>query len=221
MVDKICSHCGATILVGLKYCPGCLKGVSHRGNGANSAVAVAPDARGTWLERVGTKWHAIVDWFSPSANLYDLTYKPEALTSMSEAYTRVVCPKCLRPHRAPLNQSPSARVICHGCFLQFPASMAAEFRKGADLNCLHCGTSTFCTNGLRVNQCPNCQTRVERARDPEKVKLLALASFVLASILIGFIHAAATQTMGQFLVWLCIATVFTAVGFVVMVALGM
>jgi hypothetical protein len=99
--------------------------------------------------------------------------------------------------------------------------MAAEFRKGADLNCLNCGVTTFCVNGLKVNHCPNCNIQVERPRDPEKAKLIGLAGVIGFLIVTGFVHAAATQTMPQFLVWLCVGSVFTFFGFIAMVALGL
>lgn len=140
---------------------------------------------------------------------------------MSEGYTRVVCPKCLNAQRAPLNQPATARLICTSCFHQFPASMAAEYRKGADLNCFHCGVTTFCVNGLKVNQCPNCKIEVTRPRDPEMAKLFALAAVVISLVLIGFIHALATQTTSQFLIWLCIGSIFVFFGFVVLAALGL
>jgi len=231
-VEKICSHCGATILVGLQYCPSCLHSVGSQRKNPDQAVAVAiaPDAQGTRLERLQSKWDDFVSWLSFSSTPMPVgkddpsfAYKTgdAGATSMSEAYTRVVCPSCHRPNRAPLNQSQSGRVMCTSCFHQFPASLADEFRKGADLNCFHCGVITFCVNGLKVNQCPNCKTQVVRPRDPEKAKLIALAGVVASLLLIGFGHAVATQTTSQFLLWLVIGSIFTFLGFIVLIALGL
>jgi len=230
MVEKICSHCGSTILVGLQYCPSCLRVVRHSDQGAAQAVAVAPEAEGTWFERLQARWqdltHGINSYLTPMpvekddpAFAYNRS-KGIVTTTMSEGYTRVVCPKCLRPTRAPLNQSPSARFTCTACFHQFPANMAAEFRRGADLNCLNCGTITFCINGLKVNHCPNCRSQVDRPRDPEKAKLVLLVSVTSSLLMAGMLHAAVTQTMPQFLVWLAIGSVVAFFGFIAMVALG-
>lgn len=226
MSEKICSHCGATILVGLQYCPSCLRSVRTQGKGGQRAAAISTDE--TRLERFQAKWENLVSWFSPSATQIPLgkddpafAYrKPSGTASMSDAYTRIVCPKCQRPHRAPLNQAPTGRVMCHACFHQFPASMATEFRRGADLNCLHCGVTTFCVNGLKVNQCPNCKVDVTRPFDPERTKLIALAGTIGFLIFAGFCHSVATQTTPQFLGWLCVGTVFTFFGFIALVALG-
>ncbi|MGV3618008.1 MAG: hypothetical protein ACO1SV_22000 [Fimbriimonas sp.] len=219
MVERICRHCGATVLVGLQYCPGCLRPLRTGGEGRDSAVAM--EARESRLDRISTKWNEFVVWFTSGAATNPGVKEEVVTTTMSEGYTRVVCPKCQRPHRAPLNQSPSARFVCAGCFHQFPASMAAEFRKGADLNCFQCGVVTFCVNGLRANHCPNCKARVTRTRDPETAKLILLAAFFAVLILVGFGHSVATGTTPQFLLWLGIGTVFTFFGFIVMVALGL
>jgi len=228
MVEKICSHCGATVLVGLEYCPSCLRSVQSQDKGVGKKPAT--DAQETRLERLQSKWQAVAALFNPNATPQPVekddprfAYNKSggaATTSMSEGYTRVVCPKCLRAHKTPFNQSPSARVMCSACLHQFPASLAAEFRRGADLNCFHCGVTTFCVNGLKVNQCPNCHIPVKRPFDPEKSKLVAIAAVVASLLLIGFGHAVATQTTSQFLLWLCVGSVFTFFGFIAMVALG-
>lgn len=193
-------------------------------------MTVAPDALGTPLERIQSKWEDVAAWLSPSPTpnptekddprfAYKMpgTFAP---MSISEGYTRVVCPNCLRPQRASLDQSPSAMVMCDVCLHQFPGSFAAEFRKGADLECFQCGVTTFCVNGSNITHCPNCKTHAKKARDPEKARAILFLSVVAFLLLVGFSHAVVTHTTSQFLFWLCIASAFTFFGFITLVALG-
>lgn len=231
MGEKICRHCGATVLVGLQYCPSCLRSIRGKANrgGKGAAVATASDVNATRIEWLQARWEDFVSFFTPGAAAAVEKDDPRfaynkpgtvATMAMSEGYTRVVCPSCLRPHRAPLDQSPSARVMCNVCMHQFPASLAAEFRRGADLNCFHCGVTTFCVDGSKVHECPNCKMHVNRTIDPERTKLMTFAGVVGLLILAGFGHAVATQTTPQFLLWLCVGSVFTFFGFIALVALG-
>lgn len=231
MVEKICSHCGTPVLVELQYCPGCLRAVSQQNQDEPVAVmTVAPDAQGTRIERIQAKWDDFATWLTPGANPPpsekddpQFAYKmPSAFATMSmtAAYTRVVCPNCLRVQRAAADLPPSAMLTCDVCLHQFPGSFAAEFRKGADLECFQCGVTTFCVNGSNITHCPNCKVTVKKARDPEKAKIFAVLAFVGFAIFLGFSHAVATHTVPQFLLWFTVASVFTFVGFLTMVALG-
>ncbi len=232
MVEKICSHCGTTVLVGLQYCPGCLRALSNQDDRTEppAALTIAPDAKGTRLERLQSKWEDVATWIStssaPAPSEKDdprFAYKMangSMTMAISESYTRIVCPKCLRPQRASIDLPPSAMVMCDVCLHQFPASFAAEFRKGADLECYQCGITTFCVNGLKITHCPNCKTSAKKVRDPEKAKVIAFAAAVAFLLIAGFTHAVATQTTSQYLLWVCVASVFTFFGFLTLVALG-
>lgn len=228
MNEKICRHCGASLLVGLDYCPACLHPARDLPPTVDSVpkATVAPGADGTRWERFQDRWHEVIGWFDPrTANATDPDAGPSDQTStgtatISEAYTRIVCPKCQRANRAPADQAPSDRVLCRHCLHQFPAASASEFRRGADLNCYRCGVTIFCISGIKISQCPNCKNKVVRHRDPEKHRLFVMVTVVASAVTAGLLHAIATQTTSQFFLWLCIATVFTFFGFITMVALG-
>ena len=138
---------------------------------------------------------------------------------MSEGYTRVVCPKCLVAQQAPFDQPSGTINTCSSCRHEFPGAFAAEFRKGADLACFECNTTTFCITGLKVKRCPNCKSDFKK-RDPELAKITMVGIAIAVILLIAFGNAVATGNTSQFLMYLGMGSVFTFFGFITMVALG-
>ena len=261
-MEKVCRHCGATVLVGLEYCPGCLRAIEPKKGSASAAstpdselalrgapaisIRSAPpdlppgfrrDIKDNWLI-FSYNWKATrCAWFKkpepPIPPLVQRAFvrretpvqdyrepKAPANMALTLSYTRVVCPNCQRVQRGDVNLSPHDLVTCHACQHQFPGSFAAEFRKGADLQCYQCGVTTFCVSGLQHIVCPNCKSRAARA-DRESVPKPQAYVTLAALAFIGFLlHAIATHTAPQFFVGVCVVCIGSMVGFVTMVALG-
>jgi hypothetical protein len=232
-------------LVGLQYCPGCLRAIDGgRGKDHDAFTPEIGQEDGVGLDSfyldIEAKWANIVYplksafcWLfrlpepkspPPVPVVYRAQpsgpFRPMPSLALTAGYTRVVCPKCLGSQQAPLEIPPSEMIKCHACSHQFPGSCAAEFRKGADLQCVRCGVITFCISGLKITTCPNCRYSTERVTAKTRLKPKILAT-VAASIFVGFLaNAVMTQTTTQFIVGTCLAIVGTLVGFVTMVALG-
>lgn len=253
MFEKICSHCGTTLLVGLHYCPGCLRAIDrHESDSVELAVlGIEPEAADdatfgadsffldldrTWANLIfpiKAAYHRLRGWPEPSApadvpksyRVNDTRSpfgKPDSrpTLTLSAGYIRVICPKCLSALHAPLGFSPMEEVTCGVCSHEFPASFAAEFRTGADLECHRCGVTTFCVTGDQVTTCPNCRFSTEKVTAKTKIKLSVLAS-VAATVFLGlFTRAVMTQTTTHFIVGTCVAVIGSIIGFVTLVALG-
>lgn len=254
MIEKICSHCGTTLLVGLQYCPGCLRAIDGRvgkefadpaselvseptDDGAVGADSFFLDLETIWanlvfpLKSCYCRLLGLPEPYSPPA--IPVVYRggdkarfafkepsANATLSLSAGYTRVVCPKCLCAQQAPLDLSPSDVITCRACMHPFPGSFAAEFRKGADLECFRCGVTTFCVSGLRVTTCPNCRFSTQRVTAKTRIKPRVLATVAALVFLAFFANSIINKTTTHFLVGLCVAIVSSAVGFVTLVALG-
>src|SRR5476649_409416 len=126
MLEKICSYCGTTLLVGLHYCPGCLRAIDRgRGNegaeGANLAQLADGDASpgpDSFFYDLNTIWsnliypikalyHRLLGWPEPSLpSIVPTTYRTEGPRSTLH-----------HPNERPaLSLSPGfIRVICPNC----------------------------------------------------------------------------------------------------------
>ena len=255
MIEKICSHCGTTLLMGLQYCPGCLRVIQTRRSadmakpaaksqeindltpdGKLSMDSMITDFRVTWgnlvypikgqLSVVFKKPYPAEPPPMPSARRADeqhFGYREKNATAkmrFSEAYTRVVCPKCHRTQKRPLDQTPSDLITCINCSHPFPGSFAAEFRKGADLECFQCGVTTFCVSGLQLTVCPNCQSHSHGMVPRTRLKPKVLIAVFVGLFLLFFSGSVVTNTTPQFLTWAVLTFVGSAVGFVTLAALG-
>ena len=255
LIEKICSHCGATLLLGLRYCPGCLREIETRRveNLVISPADLDAETDAAPARRIGSDSmlpdlevslarafyplrSTLCLWFgrplpeappaiaasAPQDSAVFSAPEPHKLATMalSGSYTRVVCPKCLNAQRASIEVSPADVLTCRVCNHEFPGSFAAEFRKGADLECARCGVATFCVSGLAVTTCPNCKFSTQRVTARTRIKPKVLASIVALGLLGAFGHAIATQTTTQFIVAVCVICVGSAIGFVTMCALG-
>lgn len=242
-MEKLCSHCGTTLLVGLQYCPGCLRVIDSRRSSdlaplQPQRIDPAAEAR---ISDFDIAWD---HFFFPVKVAYHWIFRlpppyepppirtgfsgigPKKKSSdpnsmrLSLSYTRVVCPKCLRAYRGRADLSPADLITCEGCAHCFPGSFAAEFRKGADLECFRCGVTTFCVTGLQVTHCPNCRYDANATQVVPSMKLKVLATVASLLFIAFFFNALATRTTSQFFLGVCIACVSSVVGFVTMVALG-
>jgi len=253
MFEKICSNCGTTLLVGLQYCPGCLRAIdrgyegtveSFESNTPTDAAddgSVGSDSFFLDMERIWDNLIFPLKCFycrlvhqreplnpAPVPSAYrpkNTRYGPRDAKAhptlvLTPGYTRVVCPKCLSAQRASLDLSPSEVVTCRSCMHPFPGSFAAEFRKGADLECFRCGVTTFCVSGLKVTTCPNCRFGSQNVVAKTKIKAKFLAAVAVSVFLGFFAHAIITQTTTHFIVGTCVAIVGSFLGFVTLVALG-
>ena len=254
MIEKICGHCGTTLLMGLEYCPGCLRLIQNRTNSASNKASrsqeindLTPDGKLS-MDSMITDFH--VTWanlvYPIKAQLSVLLKRPypaepppmpsarraddqhfghreknaAAKMRFSEAYTRVVCPMCHRTQRRPLDQAPSDLITCINCSHPFPGSFAAEFRKGADLECFQCGVTTFCVSGLQLTTCPNCQSHSHGVVPRTRLKPKVLIAVFTLCFLLMFSGSIVTNTTPQFLIWAVLTFVGSAVGFVTLAALG-
>ena len=246
MSDKICSHCGATVLMGLQYCPTCLRAVENEvADSASIATlssqeSVNPEPQMSDLQ---TSWANLV--YPLKSTGYQILGRPEppappavqtqysaddprfarkpngaATMALSISYTRVVCPRCQNVQRASIELSPSEVVSCRACGHRFPGSFAAEFRKGADLECFQCGVTTFCVSGLTDPKCPNCRFQAQHGSGNTKVKPGVYVTLVALLFIAFLAHAVATNTTPQFFIVLCVGCVGSFVGFVTLAALG-
>ncbi len=208
MSEKVCSHCGSTLLTGLQYCPWCLQVIEAK---AQDPVDRIP----AW-----DKLQTSIDRLIGVPEGTDATPIANPTLALSPPYTRIVCPKCQRPQQAPITLSPSELIICHSCNHPFPGSFAAEFRKGADLECFRCGITTFCVSGLKVTACPNCKSHPTETTEYTGVKLGVLGGLVGSLFFISLVHAVLTKTTPQFLIVSCLAALCSVVGFATLATLG-
>ncbi|MDR3688827.1 MAG: hypothetical protein P4L46_05560 [Fimbriimonas sp.] len=246
MSERICSHCGTALLVGLRYCPGCLKEIEDRRPAGPVSSSQTTDAPHTtldiWVHDLHAAWAGMLYPLksalcqvlqrpipeeppavqSRSYRAAEREQRPPAHLYLTPGYTRVVCPQCLAAQRATLDLLPSAIIVCEYCKHPFPGSFAAEFRKGADLMCGRCGVTSFCVSGLRVTTCPNCKLDSRRSRSIGLLKPKVLAIFAAPAVLvaIGFGISYATHSTSHFLLGLCVFGVESVVGFVTLAALG-
>ena len=60
MIEKICSHCGATLLVGLRYCPGCLRAIESRQLEAAPTATEGPEVHDSFGRDLKTLWENFI-----------------------------------------------------------------------------------------------------------------------------------------------------------------
>ena len=261
-MEKVCRHCGTTLLVGLQYCPGCLRHIEPKRDAEAKSATLDPGIalRGAPTAPISKPgpyeppgfWRDIKDnWlifsYNTKAGRCALFRKPEppippavqrafvrretiqpayeeprapANMALTLNYTRVVCPKCQHVQRGDPELSPHDVVTCRACRHQFPGSFAAEFRKGADLECYQCGVTTFCISGVTQIVCPNCRARADRGDGQSKVKPQAYLTLAFLAFAGMTLYAVANHTAPQFFVGVCVVCLSSAFGFVTMVALG-
>jgi len=212
MTDKLCSNCGTTLLVGLQYCPGCLcaidgaaasryEEISEESVGADSFYVDLETVCANLLYPVKAGFCRLFRLREPKsppvipsntrgyrARFGKREREPEPASTLSFAfgYTRVVCPKCMTAHKAPMELEPSQVVMCNSCTHTFPAAFAAEYRKGLDLHCSRCGVTTFCVSGHRVKSCPNCKLISINGVRKAKIKAMVGAG-VLVSVFLALL----------------------------------
>ena len=249
MIDKDLQSLWCDSPGGLQYCPGCLRAIEGRRDKEIQASTPEPaptkkigvDSLFVDLE---ASWDNMI--YSMKSNICFLLGRPEpprpptvpatygrdsarfafgnsnlpATMALSEAYTRVVCPKCQNVQRTSPELSPFDVVTCRSCRHQFPGAFAAEFRKGADMECFHCGVTTFCVSGLKDPTCPNCKFKAQKVRAKTRLKPGVLLGFAVSILLFFFVHSIVTRTTTQFVVGFCVACIGSLIGFVTLVALG-
>ncbi len=248
MLDRICSHCGSTVLVGLQYCPGCLRAIEKTHFLGKPATPADNADSGVGADTVGSDLSlSLAHTFYPlKSNLAILLRRPvppepppipvgykedesrfgkrrqvePSRMALSLGYTRVVCPKCQSVQRCAMDVSPSDIIKCRACHHRFPGSFASEFRKGADLECYRCGVTTFCVTGLHEPSCPNCRNREQRVRAKTRVKPGIVVAVVAAILFVVLSLTTVTHTTPQFLVWLSLTCIGSIIGFVTLAALG-
>ena len=246
MAEKICNHCGTILLVGLQYCPGCMRAIDGDAVPVVHKTEAAPEessAADTFFVDLETMYERTV---YPAKSLYAYVFKlPEPASpppvpavsrgfaarsnhgqntrptvSLGSAYTRVACPKCQRPQRGAFDLLPADMLTCQFCQHRFPGSFAAEFRKGADLECMACGVTTFCVTGSRVTVCPNCRFKSNRIAPKARLRFKIAAAIVYCAFLGFFVQAINNHTTAHFLFRTCLALVAAFFGFIIMIALG-
>lgn len=253
-VEKICGHCRATLLVGLHYCPGCLRPIDSRSlqsniesspsqneadpyeDGPIDVDSMGSDLRLMWANAIYPLKAAIRHWRGqpqlmppkpvPRQHGRDLSrfknMEQMAKRSMvlSASYTRVVCPHCQFVQRRPHDLLPSDMITCERCQEEFPGSFAAEFRKGADLECMRCRTIIFSVGGLVNVDCPTCASEWILIRSRNRVKKRAILGTVGVTLLAGLVMALATNTTPQFVTGFVVIVIGSSLVFVTLVALG-